>query len=407
MLSIPCVVQSNTIHFHLPAYPGFDYVFILEQGAKRDTVATGTFDQDGKTSLTIPKAYANYRGVGKLLFPNDKGALVNMIVNGENNVTVSTPPRTLEIDKLVYTHSPENEAIGRFTATQVKLIERYRQVSAESSEPYSVPQVPFLSPEKEQQQIETQYAALNAEIRKSPLYAARIMEIIQYLTSTGTSLTFSQEELQQEQDRFITERLDFNDLYTSGFWTTLIYAWYENNMTRGDSLLTEQSRRMINRTETVALNRELTQALINTFSRYGREDLLPEIITGINMPLKGHAAPPIETGDSTILPKNSLIIFYETGCGTCHNELENMKRKYPLLHANQVRVISIASDMDDVVFFETADKFPWSDKFCDLKGFDGVNFRNYGIVGTPTLILVDAEGIVRGRYVQLSEFLKE
>jgi hypothetical protein len=59
------------------------------------------------------------------------------------------------------------------------------------------------------------------------------------------------------------------------------------------------------------------------------------------------------------------------------------------------------------VFEYTASGLPWSDKFCDFKGFDGENFRNYGIVGTPTFILTDDGGIVRGRYARLSEWLKE
>jgi len=49
----------------------------------------------------------------------------------------------------------------------------------------------------------------------------------------------------------------------------------------------------------------------------------------------------------------------------------------------------------------------WADKLCDYKGFDGDNFRNYGIVGTPTYILIDKERIIRGRYVQLRELIKE
>ena len=125
------------------------------------------------------------------------------------------------------------------------------------------------------------------------------------------------------------------------------------------------------------------------------------------MPLNGHLAPEIRIGEESFLPKNSLLIFYETGCGNCHNELEELKNKYSLLSGNQIRVISISADISEEVFEYTSSGFPWEDKICDFEGFDGMNFRNYGIVGTPTFILIDQDGIVRSRYAQLKELLKD
>jgi thiol-disulfide isomerase/thioredoxin len=381
--------QQNTIRFLLPEYAGYDYVFVLERGAKRDTVADGTSDAQGRMTVAIPAEYSNYRGVGKLLFPGDKRVLVNMIVNNERDVSLTTPPKISGLDSLVYSNSPENEAINRYTTGQARLFERYMQANSQ----------------KEKQDIEAEYTALNTEIARSPLYAARIMEIIRYLTASGSSFVIIPEKLQEEQKRFIAEQLNINDLYTSGFWTTFFQVWYENNLNSEDSLLVSQSRAMLNRTQDPILNRELTQTLINSFSRYGREDLMPQIIANVNIPLKGQAAPELAVGDSSFFPKRSLILFYETGCGNCHYELEELKKNYSRLTENKIRVISIAADVATDVFEYTAGKLPWMDKYCDFRGFDGLNFINYGIVGTPTYILTDDEGFVRGRYARLNELL--
>jgi len=49
--------------------------------------------------------------------------------------------------------------------------------------------------------------------------------------------------------------------------------------------------------------------------------------------------------------------------------------------------------------------FPWEDTFCDFKGMLGVNFRSYAVLGTPTLVLINAKGIIELRTSKLDEVL--
>ena len=245
------------------------------------------------------------------------------------------------------------------------------------------------------------------KINQSSLYAARLIEILSCLTSTGGFFNQSQEAVRFAQQKFIAEKLDFNDLYTSGFWQLTMDFWYELNM-ENDAQLLSDSRKMLDRVSDIYIRRELTQSFIRLFSQYGKDYLLAELGTEyLTMPLNGQLAPEIQIGETSFLPKNSLLVFYETGCGSCHNELEILKNRYSLLADNQIRVISIAADISQEVFEYTSSGFLWEDKICDFDGFDGVNFRNYGIVGTPTFVLIDQEGIVRGRYAQLKELLKD
>ncbi|MDR1764384.1 MAG: hypothetical protein LBR64_10635, partial [Dysgonamonadaceae bacterium] len=81
--------------------------------------------------------------------------------------------------------------------------------------------------------------------------------------------------------------------------------------------------------------------------------------------------------------------------------------RYNLLKDNRIRVISIAADVNRGLFEETAQKLVWQDNLCDFRGFDGENFVNYGVVGAPTLVLIDKDGIVRGRYARIEELLRK
>ena len=396
ILLLSAGVQGKTvIRFKLPAAANLNYCFALEKGSARDTVAKGAFDAQGNARISLPK---DYRGVAKLLFDGNKKPMLNMIVNGEKSVTVSS--QRDDLDSLTYTHSPENETLQRFIRQQNELPSQYASVLSHERD--------LIIPDIRKQQLEQDYDNLSAEITTTPLYAGRIMQILRYLTSAGSSLKQTADEAKEELNRFFVRELNFNDLYVSGFWTMMFNVWYENNISEDDSLLVADARTMLNRTADKEMNRTLTQAVINTLSRYSRREyLLPPIFSDIKYPVIGQPAPDIITGTDSIKPRNALIMFYESDCGNCQNELHQLIEKYDLLRDNHVRVITVSADTDKDLFEYMAQKMVWQDNYCDFKGFDGVNFINYGVAGTPTFILIDKEGIVRGRYARMSEIINQ
>jgi hypothetical protein len=390
---------AQTIEVQLPFYAARDYYFCLLQGNKQDTIATGELDAHGKATIDLSEKYPSYRGVGRFSV-KEYGKIWNIVVNGNEKIIMSEPD--MQETNPVFENSPENNFLIDILAKQGKIINNYNEAVNQEQSLSFMPALPG-------QRIlgaENEYRAFRKEIKDSPLYAARIVEILNCLSGAGSSFSLSQDNLLKEQREFIAGKVNFNDLYTSGFWGTALNLWYETTQSN-DSLLLNDSRRMLDRCDNIPVRRELTQSIIRLFSKYGKDALLAELGTEyLTMPLNGQPAPEIKTGNISFLPKLSLIVFYETGCGICHYELEALKSKYKLLTDNDIRVITIAADIDKDVFEETAADFPWTDKFCDFKGFDGDNFKNYGIVGTPTFILTDKEGIVRGRYAQLKELLK-
>jgi thioredoxin-related protein len=78
---------------------------------------------------------------------------------------------------------------------------------------------------------------------------------------------------------------------------------------------------------------------------------------------------------------------------------------YPILEDKGVRLISISADTDYQVFENTALGHPWADKYCDERGMSGPNFKRYGVVGTPTMFLLDKQGQILLRTADLTEVL--
>jgi peroxiredoxin len=255
--------------------------------------------------------------------------------------------------------------------------------------------------------LEKKYADLNRQIAATPLYAGKIIKILRYLTFTASSPALPPFQTAEELKKYIVNEMNFSDLYTSGFFSAVFQVWYEANMNNPDSVLVTDAKKMLQRVDDVEINRAMSQAFINILSRYARREyLIPQIVSGINFPLNEQPAPALVINGDSILPKNALILFYDSDCGNCQNELHNLAEKYNMLKNNNIRVISIAADVDKNLFSETAQKTVWNENYCDFKGFESENFVKYGIVGTPTFILIDSNGIVRGRYAQLKELIK-
>jgi peroxiredoxin len=100
---------------------------------------------------------------------------------------------------------------------------------------------------------------------------------------------------------------------------------------------------------------------------------------------------------------NALLMFYESGCSNCALQLDEMKKHYPEIEKKGVRIITISADTSPEVFEYHSKDFPWTDKMCDFQGFDGPDFKTYGVVGTPTFYLIDKNGTITNRYARLDD----
>jgi thiol-disulfide isomerase/thioredoxin len=103
--------------------------------------------------------------------------------------------------------------------------------------------------------------------------------------------------------------------------------------------------------------------------------------------------------------KYSLLLFYQSGCGHCDTAIAWLKSQYEELTVKGIKIISIAGDTDQDTFAKSASAFPWSDKYRDVEGMNGINFKNYAIMGTPTMFLLDSKGIIIEKIATIEQLL--
>lgn len=393
------MIFSQTIKLDIPTASYMQYHLAVNQGNLLDTIAVGRFDEAGKAIFSLPEVYQNFKGIGKLTVTSLGGINTNVILNGEDSISIH------EGDNFILTSSSfENDYLTNSSKKMSQIIKEYGNTQIQTDRDVAI----FTLPKLKIYELQAEYKQFWKDVNDSPLYAARMLELLVCLNGIGTDFSRANDSIGIDQHRYITNTVDFGDLYNSGLWNVALEIWRQSAL-NNDSMLLADARTMIDRTgDNRFLRRELTESIIRDFVRYGKDNLLVELGTDyLTIPINGVQAPEIVVGDFSFAPKLSLIMFYETGCGNCHNQLHQLKEKYSLLSNdhNNIRVITISADMDKDVNDDTASTFPWKDNICNLKGFNDPNFRNYGVMGTPTIIVVDKDGIVRGRYAQLSEFL--
>ena len=103
--------------------------------------------------------------------------------------------------------------------------------------------------------------------------------------------------------------------------------------------------------------------------------------------------------------KKILLVFYKSGCGPCEDLMKQLPNHYDLLLSKGIRVISISADESEQEFNNTAINFPWKDKYCDYDGFKGVNFKNYAVLGTPTIYLINKNGEIEAKLASMNEII--
>jgi peroxiredoxin len=264
---------------------------------------------------------------------------------------------------------------------------------------------------EEKERLEKEFSDLQRQTAESPFYAARIRQMADYCQGLGSRLDLKEEEVIAEQRRYMREVVDFEQLWYSGMWRHVLGRWMGNS----DELLVEDGKVMLERAKgsastnsaTLDIYEKLVRKITSLFYQYGKEGLLREL--GVeDLCAPGHEAPKVYLNDGNyIVPFRSLVFFYESDCNNCENELLRLRGNYPIFQEKGIRVISVSADKNEATFRKNADLFVWDHKLCDFKGFEGTNFKNYGVIGTPMIFLIDHNGMIVGRYARVGDLLDE
>jgi hypothetical protein len=407
-------LAAQTVEFTVPAFAGQKYSLHLVKGNGNDTIQKGIIPAGGQLTFTLPEEDKEYAGMLHLGLGQ---SVQSFILNRENFSVIIARPDPAGND-MVFTGSVENRYLReQFKEQQIllgKIDVVYRGKTAYADDDALLPVF-----QKEFTRLNEQYIARQQELAGSRLYAARYLQMVEFINGFASRLYAPGEEAAQSADliRYFNDELSMDDLYTSGLWNQVLAASFKlfaDQKSFGEAMINK-----LNGVRSQEIFNVLANKLITVCEQYKWEDaektLLPYLVSSgkiqnpqgalfyymeMDKVKAGDKAIPIE-GVKNLT--NTLLFFYGSDCSYCKIQLKELKEHYAELKKKGIRVIALSDDTSEEVFKYHSKDFPWPDNLCDYQGFEGKSFRDYGVVATPTLFSINSEGIVTGRHAKLAD----
>ncbi|NDV95088.1 hypothetical protein D0T84_09170 [Dysgonomonas sp. 521] len=413
-------ISAQQVELSLPYMAGKEAKIAYFHGSRSDTLST-MLDTAGKGSLRLPDGY---KGIVQLIVP-DFGS--TEFIGGEPLVKVESDMEYISKDNVRFPDSRENELLYRFFAeksenmTRMAWIQNGLQLNKPETELYRLLTEEFKS-------IQEQSVIIDKQINESSSYAASLIQIMVFSNILmSANDTHNPQQIAQVR-AYLHKDMDWQALYTSRDFWSMTTSLYINLFDAGTA---SQKEEEVNYAKEVAqltakVQEPVRSALFESLYRacegldwnIAKDSMMSYIAqngTEINLhdnymqwihteyrTRTGNPAPEIEGVEMRNRDGGtSLVIFYESGCGSCESELEEIILHYPQLLKKGVRIITVSADVDKRTYDFNSRNFLWKDKLCDFKGFSGNNFKNYGIMATPTMFVIDRNGIIAGRYASL------
>jgi peroxiredoxin len=440
-LLMSATLQAQEIHLHFPHFTGHAYEWKIFQGKQELTVQTGTIPTDGKVALAMPEAYQDYRGMTRWLLK--KGGGLDMIYTG-NSFSVECLSDKPGPDNIIYTGNPENDYLKAQHTRQQTILDKLGAVN-HLLQVYKPEEDLHKTALDEQAHLREAFAQVQADRAKSPLYAARFGEIVDFTRGIADKIYEDQEEHITYFNDFVTYTLDFKDLYTSGHWDQVLHHWVMMNIRseQGDKAFNERLDKAMDRMGRDDILAAFAEKTVSMLVEKGKDDLLPaisryldknptalaalsgsvknmmasvKILTGRKAPdlifqAPVHIQKSLSTKDIIIETDNldaayTILLFYQGECPLCEDALIDLANKYKRLEEQNIRVIAVSADKTEQGFKKKLAYHQWADNYCDFTGMSGENFIKYGVLGVPTLFLLDHEGVVLKKMAMVDELIK-
>jgi hypothetical protein len=387
-------------------------------GAKVDSLLSVT-DASGKVSFNIPSG--DYRGMAALVVPGAGG--VELVV-AEPLVTVQCVVSELNTETVSFPQSKENNFLKHIFTSQSRYMQQqaWLQGGNELFDKDSS-MLPMLSAGL--QKAETSMKELDKEISSSKLYAAKYYRLADFMNRLFDTEQKRDSEKAKLIRREMEETLDIASLYTSGqLWGSVLnfYTSLFNHTAVGNKQqeYAVSVQRTLQRLPAPYYEAFLAGIVIET-ERFGWREAQDSILLGLHPQFvpsitslqralgayraKNSKAMPTLVGldEANEAYTKTLVAFYDSDCASCVNEMFRLRVLYPFLREKGIRVVSIAADADKQKYENGIKDFPWKDKLCDFKGFEGENFSNYNVVGSPSFYLLDKDYKLTGMFYSVSD----
>ena len=394
-------------------------------GSRVDSMSVN-LNRSGKYTVVLPNT--GYRGMAYLYIP-EKGGGEFMLA--EPHLKITCPEEQFHGGMLEFPQSPENtfmryifERQGYLSARQEWLQNGEYFVGNKDEADFDVLY------NKMVKDNEAAIKQLEDTLAHSTFYTARFIDWIHYMQRLYAAVQRLDAAQQIKLKEEMETQMDINALYHAGNLWTDVHTYYPGLFvdTNDDlaqeayatSILTTMER--LKEPELTAFLSTALTACERTNRQKAQEVMLREFVmrypmlpvsdsklrrmlgaVGIN---KGNPAPEIE-GLQKPITQPVILIFFDSDCDHCRHEVNYLIEHYKEFSEKGYRIISVAADthQNNYQFFSAT--FPWNkeDRLCDFKGFQGENFKNYGLIGTPVIFTIDGNGVITGKYAQAKEIM--
>ncbi|MHA7610109.1 alkyl hydroperoxide reductase [Elizabethkingia meningoseptica] len=217
-------IKAQNINMYFPHFAGKTYDFIIFQGGQQRTIYQGTIPLDGKFTLSIPEEYRPYKGMSRWLITGTKeGGGLDMFIPGRD-FSVSCNEAMPDNSNIIYVNNDYNKELNGLHKKQESILSRYEvmnqavQVFSAEDKNYSIFKTEF-------QKQKNAYSDFQQQLNWKSDYISHFLQIVNITRGLGIHLKEKQEDKAKDINNYITNQLNWEDLYTSGHWNTIIDSW--------------------------------------------------------------------------------------------------------------------------------------------------------------------------------------
>ncbi|AQX14036.1 MULTISPECIES: alkyl hydroperoxide reductase [Elizabethkingia] len=209
---------------YFPHFAGKTYDFIIFQGGRQQTVYQGTIPLDGKFTLSIPEEYRPYKGMSRWLITGTKeGGGLDMFIPGRD-FSVSCKEAMPNNSNIVYTNNDYNKELSDLYKKQESILSCY-EVMNQAVRVFSAEDRNYSIFKKELQKQKNAYSDFQQHLNRRSDYISHLLQIVNITRGLGIHLEENQEAKAESINSYIINKLNWEYLYTSGHWNTIIDSW--------------------------------------------------------------------------------------------------------------------------------------------------------------------------------------
>lgn len=431
---------SQTITMEFPAFAGKTYDFVIFQGSNQETVQQDTIPANGKFTLKIPQRLAPYTGMCRwLITGSEQGGGLDMAIPGFD-FSVTCLSNTPNNDNIIYKGFDAVNELNRLNTAQQVIIDKFETMS-KATQLYDKTHPLYAAFGQEQAEQAKAYEVFQEELKKNLNYNARFLPIVSLTKGIPHRLTDDYQQKAQLFNEYITQKVSFEDLYVSGHWQGIIQSWVQlqTNVINDKAQFSAAYQLISDRITNPIQYTDFISKVTYYLTQYGKDDYIASIaktvlasgkvlgyvgvmevylkqMVGLKAPdleiithvgkIEEHNHSNKKLATDALDSKYSLLVFYKSGCGPCEATMQGLQGNYKDLAAKGIRIITLSADTDENVFKNTAAAYPWKDKYCNFDGTSGSNFKNYAVIGTPTMFILDSKGIIIEKIASMEQLLE-